>query len=557
MRRHLILLALLASLTGAPARSESVYFPGVHNWAKGAFRDVMAWHTGWVTQFSDAGMAPNIQTYNDICGEGFTIIQRLDYGGDETVPENPADYTLFAAQCGNFANDIKDYCHIYTIGNEVDLGPVTPAQYAACFIMVRDAIKAVQPEALVLIGHWCSIGHVRDVMALLGPGGYDGLSAHFNGVPYDMMEALDDYGAPPHCGVYTTEWGWKRDSNQNAQADMTYFFNLVAGWNSTHSRQLFGKTWFVYSVEEWESFSLQIAQIDNPAFEYAITHTLPYNHYVLNQIQISDVHVHVNSQSQVTVTWQTDMPSTTQVWYAGEGALFGNSTSLDPTPRTQHTAVLGGLSGYQRYQAVLRSTGIGVGDAAEGPIDFVSGMSTAIVPYRIADGWNMVSVPLEAVDPEASAVFADQVAAGNGITGALHRYEPGAGYETYPYAFADMEIGKGYWLYLDNAVDNTTYGVRLWDPVTIPLAHGWNLVGHPSTDSVNWFGAVQVTDGGTTLDVEGAHATGWLDKTGYYYEGRYKTLGAQGTADDYKLRQWRAYWILTYQPGLELIIPTH
>jgi len=556
MRRLASAIAIIACLASA-APAESVYFPGGHFWATGMDRDIMAWHTGWVTEFNTVDHVPDLAHYNDITGEGFTIIQRLDYVNGETVPYDPEDYPVFAALCAKYANRIKNYCHIYTIGNEVDLTDVSSSEYADCFEQVRDAIKLVQPEAKVIIGHWCDSGRTKAVALKLGPGNYEGCTAHNNGVPWGMLQAMDEAGAPPEAGVYITEWGWVVGTNPSAQSDIQRFFNDVAAWNANNQRQVYGKTWFVYYSPDWHSFSLKLSPIDNAAFEYGITHTQPCNRLIQNQIHISNVRIETNSDTQVTVTWQTDIPSTTQAWYSEEGAPSGGSTALDVTPTTDHTAVMGGLSAYSRYQVVARSTGIDVGDAADGPHPFVSGMALAVEPYRIADGWNMIAVPLAPLDPEASAVFADQIAAGNGLTGAMHRYEPGAGYETYPYAFTEMELGRGYWLYLSAAVNNTAYGSKSWDPVNVPLHDGWNLIGHVSTNSINWFGAVQVTDGGTTLGIEAAHAAGWLDKTGYYYEDGYKALGEQYVADDYKLRQWRAYWVVAMRPGLELVIPTH
>ena len=563
MRGHrLTAMCILAAVLATAITAESIYFPGIHYWSTGADRDIMAWHTGWDVEANLATDAIDLARYDGITGEGFTIIQRLDYKWDETVPNSPAEYSMFAGQCASYANAIKDYCHIYSIGNEIELWTygVGPFQYKECFRQVRQAIRSVQPEALVIIGHWCNGANAEQVATLLGPNGFDGFTEHSNGVP-GYLGFLDAIGAPPHVGVYITEWGWVRDSNANAQADMTRFLNDVAGWNATHDRQVFSKCWFVYDeMAVWENFSLQISQIDNPAFEYAITHTNPLNSYVTNQIQISNVEVHVNSESQATVTWETDVPATTQAWYSDVGASAGASTPLDPTPRTQHTATVGGLSGYYRHHVVARSTGIRIGDAASGPHVFVTGNSTAIVPYRLADGWSMTSIPLEPADAAAASpevIFAQQVYAGNPLANNLYRFIPGAGYELYPTDFTVLEPGAGYWLHLGGAVDNTMYGLRIWDPVRVPLAEGWNLVGHPSTNSVTWLTAVSVTDGVTTISVDDAADAGWIIDTAYYFEGGYKALGEQYVADDYRLRQWRAYWVLAMRPGLELVIPTH
>lgn len=83
------------------------------------------------------------------------------------------------------------------------------------------------------------------------------------------------------------------------------------------------------------------------------------------------------------------------------------------------------------------------------------------------------------VESDPAEVFADLVAAGNVIATNLYNYTPGSGYGLYPTNFTRIEIGRGYWLRLTNAVDNRVRGELLGCAQRIPLAQGWNMIGHP------------------------------------------------------------------------------
>lgn len=91
-------------------------------------------------------------------------IVRLNHGYHPkgTIPP-VAYYDDFARQVGQFVAHSKG-CRHWVIGNEPNLArerpqgvPIRPAQYAACFTKCRLAIKAVQPDAVVIpapVGPW-------------------------------------------------------------------------------------------------------------------------------------------------------------------------------------------------------------------------------------------------------------------------------------------------------------------------------------------------------------------------------------------------------------------
>ena len=169
----------------------------------------------------------------------------------------------------------------------------------------------------------------------------------------------------------------------------------------------------------------------------------------------------------------------------------------------------------------------------------------------LAAGWNMMAIPAEPVDAEASSVLADLAALGNTLTNNLYRY--GGVYEIYPGDFADMGVGAGYWLSLTVGGQASFDGIPETGDVHVPLGAGWTLLGHPLPVGVP-LGDVSVTDGVTTKTLAEAVAAGWLEYPLYYYEGgAYRTLAPGG--DSETLTPWRAYWALANQAGLELIVP--
>jgi len=174
-------------------------------------------------------------------------------------------------------------------------------------------------------------------------------------------------------------------------------------------------------------------------------------------------------------------------------------------------------------------------------------------------GWNLVSVPVEPADPEVEAVFADMIAEGNVMDNCVYRYDPGAGYATFPADFTQVERGRGYWVFLETASGDTVVGVdgpAADGDATVPLADGWNLIGHPFESSVPW-ASCSIDNGAAVLSVADAAAAGWIEPILYYYEpgSGYGLVKHDGTGDDDASRPWRGYWLLCLTGGLDLIVP--
>lgn len=368
----------------APAESVQVF--GLHFWDWGADLDVMSRRTGWVVEASASEGYPNVGgRYAPAIAEGFTIVQRLDWSFDcslGTIPRNPSDYPAFAGQCaGNWALPLRNYCRHFVIGNEMEIcGPIGAAEYAACFEQVRDAIRAVHPEAQVIIGAFTSIHNLRTVIGALGPDGYDGVAAHFNGVPRGMCELLDEMNARDGVGVYITEFGWVIGTNPNAMQDMRRIYDDIAAWNANpNNRTIYCSCWYFYP--EWLGaaavFSLERSVAENEAFEACTALGTAANAFVADVTRMSAPYVEMSFTSgDVTAHWTTDRPTRDTLWYLPPRAHNGEFVHLSANESTQHSVRVSDPFHWwprKEYTVIFRSIAWGSGNASAGPLRVTSG----------------------------------------------------------------------------------------------------------------------------------------------------------------------------------------
>jgi len=172
----------------------------------------------------------------------------------------------------------------------------------------------------------------------------------------------------------------------------------------------------------------------------------------------------------------------------------------------------------------------------------------------LAGGWNMISFPMRPKDPFAEKALDDCLWGGTQISGNLYQYNPASSYESFPDQFMDVQLGRGYWMYLNQPAREVLAGYRQIGQARIPLEEGWNLIGYPFTKPQEW-SRCQVSDGEHLLSIEEASEANWLQPVAIYYSNGYHFVGTSPIADDTYLRPWYAYWILALEPGLELIIP--
>jgi len=179
---------------------------------------------------------------------------------------------------------------------------------------------------------------------------------------------------------------------------------------------------------------------------------------------------------------------------------------------------------------------------------------TVEVPEGILrEGWNLIGLPVELSSSDPEVVFADLIKAGNSITGALFRYTAGAGLEIYPNNFTKVDSSHGYWIYVDNPVSFEVPGKVKDKPENFPLVAGWNLLPYPFVEP-QWVGRLRFRLSGEEKSFEEAVGLGWVSDRMFYFDGSYKICSIY--EENQTLEPWRAYWLVTYVEGLEVVIPT-
>jgi len=181
---------------------------------------------------------------------------------------------------------------------------------------------------------------------------------------------------------------------------------------------------------------------------------------------------------------------------------------------------------------------------------FVTETVATTTPFPV--GWNMVSVPLDPVDPLVPYVWDQVEGAGNNLVNSFMRYI--GYYELYPLYLNSVALGEGYWMLLTVASGETVEGAVAASPFGVALLDGWNLIGHPQKDPVA-LSTCEITDGATTLSLSEADTAGWIQALMYYFDGSAYVLTAPSGGEDDSLRPWRAYWLLANQAGLTLLVP--
>ncbi len=127
---------------------------GIHTWTGGA-KTLLSGKTGWCVQTILSTDSGRSSEYQNIINEGFHLIIRINWSYDPqqgTIPKNSSDWNQFASNCAARVNEYKEYCNVWIIGNEPNIpseGNISCSNYCACFKIVRNAIKNVQPDAIV------------------------------------------------------------------------------------------------------------------------------------------------------------------------------------------------------------------------------------------------------------------------------------------------------------------------------------------------------------------------------------------------------------------------
>lgn len=343
MRKTLLMAAALLSVATVPSLAESPYIYGWHFWRDGANIDCGNGKGSWVTGLDySTNFQPDLDKFRRIADEGHTIIMRIDWDSQNRFPTNPADYAKFAARYAFWVDKLKDYCHIWLIGNE------EPMNYE-CFREVRKAVHAIQPEAI-----FCAGAPHYETQCVQALGDYlDGMAAHTYSTSFiDAMNAATPAGKTKLA--YITEFQ-SAPPNTNP-SDLRNAFYAFSNYNQTHGHKLECACKFVYYEFGSEYSSLQMQPMQNADFNEATSTTAFTNSYAQPYIAISNIAATGTSNSTAQITWDTDVGSTGQIeyWEAGEVAQHWSDFSGDENV-TAHTAEIGSLTPGHTYHYIIKS----------------------------------------------------------------------------------------------------------------------------------------------------------------------------------------------------------
>ena len=249
-------------------------------------------------------------------GKGHSLIYRIQPNWSRNVPLSSDPYTLttYANDCNSAANTLKDYCHIWQIGNEVNLTSEnnhwdgssynvswqpTPAQYAETYIACRDKIHEVTPNTspatqIVLMqpvspgsasgvrfmdGNeflWRQIDAVSDKSKIDGfalhsyaePGGSNyGVDGFWDSIREQLM-IIDQFGLGDRP-IFITEFNKDMPNQTEAEIGAKFChraFTEMNNWNSgtggefpgLPNHNVIAATWFVYPKDfGWDEYALQ------------------------------------------------------------------------------------------------------------------------------------------------------------------------------------------------------------------------------------------------------------------------------------------------------------
>ncbi len=261
-------------------------------------------------------------------GKGHSLIFRVQpyWGRNVPHPSDPYSVSDYANDCKAAAQTLKDYVHIWQIGNEVNLREEnhrwdgsdytilwepTPAQYAATYIACRDKIHEVTPntspaEQIVLMqpagpGNidtwrymsgveflWRQIAAVPDKSKIDGfalhgyaePGGAEyGLDGFWDSIREQLM-IIDAWGLGDRP-VFITEFNKHMPNTANAYIAAKFLhraYTYMNEWNNSSGGEWLGlpnhnivaATWFVYPDDYgWNDYSLEYwkSQIADTSYE--------------------------------------------------------------------------------------------------------------------------------------------------------------------------------------------------------------------------------------------------------------------------------------------------
>lgn len=265
------------------------------------------WDLETILTHSDFWWGANyfVPLYADLAtNKKMTIITRIDYKWSSTVPwPGSPDYATWPASCVNVVNTLKNYSHIWVIGNEPNFlvpdsgwpnGKIDPVVFAQIYRNVRNAIRTqaqASPlgEHIVLVGpagpgpmipgvFWMSgLDWWNAVLSNIPANEIDGLALHaygwnvteFHNTYAEQLNFFDSKGLQSKP-VYLTEWNRYTNPNVNPGGEeattaqmCAQSFADVNAWNQTPGKHnIVSMCWFVYDADQqagnlWNGWSIE------------------------------------------------------------------------------------------------------------------------------------------------------------------------------------------------------------------------------------------------------------------------------------------------------------
>jgi PKD repeat protein len=316
---------LLAPAVGRAADSQWLY--GIHWYGSPASTAVETMTGGkgiWSLEIvltedsGDWGLANQLAKFQTIVNRGHTLIIRVHPRWSLVVPGPNTPETAVGDRMETFipkvidvAQQLSDYCHIWQIGNEMnlgfeyDIGDLTPQLYVQKYNEIRNAIKSVPsslgPQVVLLgpvapvdnayLGAMCDslIANSYDVdgFAMHAYGGSRGFFLSDIDVQADLIDSKGYTDKP----IYITEWGAPVDPiSETTEAGVAQFlhgaFVDLANYNADPANHdVVCACWFIYQWDDyWKNWSIEYLRDYGPsgqnndlydAFQYACTLNLP------------------------------------------------------------------------------------------------------------------------------------------------------------------------------------------------------------------------------------------------------------------------------------------
>ena len=425
--------ALLLLLPGVSPAADSPWLYGIH-WYGDPASDEVEVMTGskgiWdleIVLTEDAGAwsaGGQLAKFQTIVARGHTLIIRIHPRWNLVVPGPNTPETAVGDRMETFipklvdaAQQLSDVCHIWQIGNEMnlgfeyDIGDLTPQLYVEKYNEIRSAIHTVSsslgPQIVLLgpvapvdnayLGAMCDAltanGYEVDGFAMHGYGGSRGNFLPDIQVQADFIDSKGYTDKP----IYVTEWGAPvdpiSDTNEAGVAQFLHAaFQDLANYNANPANHdVVCACWFVYREDiQWQNWSiLGLHDVHPPginndlydAFQYACTLDLPAG----------------EGGPPPTGPWITRTPAALSP-SAPEGSNAPDDTftiANSGTGTLDYT-----ITDNVTWLSVAPSDGISTGETDTITVDY----STATLPFGSYTGTITISVPQAGNSPQTIAV---------------------------------------------------------------------------------------------------------------------------------------------------------